>query len=194
MGCEPIFSLTWAMDDLAAGIVPIHYREELGRSPLHKLQEQGTGMSDYGEVRRGKVRKRRKPGVGRMMLFVWRNDQGEGCRYVTLTDRLASSPPRWRARQEQPLILIEFSGKRDGAVRQQGGHGHGGQGNGTHDKDNGRKRRRRRRRRWRRMPESWLLAETEQYATRETGGEARRSRATTGLCLPTPRSMFTRLQ
>lgn len=28
-------------------------------------------MSDYGEVKRGKVRERRKPGVGRMMLFVW---------------------------------------------------------------------------------------------------------------------------
>ncbi len=53
------------MDDLAAGIVvPIHYREGLGRSPLHKLQEQGAGMSDYGEVRRCKVRERRKPGVG----------------------------------------------------------------------------------------------------------------------------------
>lgn len=71
MGCEPIFSFAWDIDDLAAGIVPIRYREELGRSPLHRLQEQGAGMSDYGEVKRGKVRERRKPGVGRMMLFVW---------------------------------------------------------------------------------------------------------------------------
>lgn len=66
MGYEPIFS---RIDELevAAGIIPVHCREELSRSPLHKLQEQGARVGDccgLAEVRRGKVRERRKPGVG----------------------------------------------------------------------------------------------------------------------------------